>query len=220
MTFLTLALVGLHIYPREFCTFQGCGRAPVPVSWAGFFPLHLHSRYLKYYLLFCNSRIAIRNAGKETYQFQDHCSISLGFLSLTLALHFFSTFVESRLITSLPLFPLLWRSLIFLPPAASSSPLYLSSPPPHMSVCSKLEQRLNRGSETWREFLKRPRLCGTDTNTHAQKHTHSAWQPINSLRSQAKGITACWWAGSCTRVCLCVRVCLWWAGGRQNHLHR
>lgn len=58
---------------------------------------------------------------------QDHCSISLllshshfSFLFL-----FFLFFAESRLITSLSLFPLLWSSLIFLPPAASSPPLYL-----------------------------------------------------------------------------------------------
>lgn len=45
----------------------------------------------------------------------------------------------------------------------------LSYPPPHMSVCSKLEQRLNRGSETWREFLSSP---GSAVHTQTHSHTH------------------------------------------------
>lgn len=150
---------------------------------------------------------------------QDHCSISL----LLSHSHFSFLFLfvlcwvpPHHLSFSLPT-PLEFSHLS--PPCCILYPSLPLSPPPHMSVCSKLEQRLNRGSRTWREFLSNPSSAvQTQTHIHTQKHTHSAWQPINSLQSRAKGITACWWAGG--RVRLCVHVCLWWAGGRQSHLHR
>lgn len=101
---------------------------------------------------------------------------------------FLVPFTESRLITSSSLPTLLEFSHLF-PPAASSLHHFLWYPPPHMSVCSKLEQRLNRGSKTWREFLSR--LQYRHTHTYAAIKTHiSALQPINNLESSAKGIAA------------------------------
>lgn len=140
---------------------------------------HWNSRCLKYFILFCNSITEIRMAVQESYQFQvlhtkplQHFTTSLS-LSLFLALHFFPLFHVPLHHLSFSLFFSLSGVLSSFPPCCIlSHSLQLSSPPPHMSVCSKLEQRLNRGSETWRECLSEPGSA-VQTQTHAPPHTHT-----------------------------------------------
>lgn len=88
----------------------------------------------KYLLLLCNSIMQIRTGELSVPSPlpKNHCSISL---PLSHSPFTSSSCAESRLITSLPVFTLLWRSLIILPPAASSPPIYLSASSPLLPTC-------------------------------------------------------------------------------------